>query len=337
MPRFKHIDALRGLAILLVVYVHLVNYGLFSFKGGWLDCAWSPAVIGLKFRMPLFFFLSGLLAYGIYTPVKFRKRVVNRLRKQLWPTIVVCLLFNGLCYWDGWHSLIYNKHNDQYWFTQSLVQIFLLYAVMARIFDATKASMRTQTIVLAATIAILLGGEIWITSLGKLPNHHFLQYSYLNRTVAYGQFFMLGVLARMWWDRFHVIFEQYWIYILITAYFIAGCIVDFGYTGLPTRMAGVVAVYGAFWFSRNFWGGESFLARGLSALGRHTLPVYLYHYIGLHFLMKSGWLAGLKSIYGGWWEIPVVTLLALTMALVCVLIDKFIKRTMNPIHTLVYG
>lgn len=336
--RLEYLDALRGLAILLVVYVHLVNYGYFNLNQEWTKCAWSPAVTGLKFRMPLFFFVSGLLACGVYDAANFRKRVANRLRRQLWPTIVVCLLFNGFCHWDGrLHTLVYNSHNDCYWFTQSLVQVFIVYAVAARCLHALHASRKTETVAWAVMAALLLGCEIWIESMGKLPKYHFLRYTYLVRTVIYGQFFFLGVIARMRQDKFLLIFSKKWPWFIAVAYFTAGCIFDFGYVSLPTRAAGVLAIYGLFVYTRKYWASGGRVAAFMAFLGRNTLPVYLYHYIALHILMEHGWLTGGKALYGGWMEIPVTALLALSLTLACLGADLALKKGLKPVHALVYG
>lgn len=195
--RLAHIDALRGFAIMMVVYVHLVNYGLFDLRADWMQCAWSPAVVGMRFRMPLFFFVSGLLACTAYTPSVFRRRVAARLRRQLWPTVAACLIFNlAVNGWHGWERLGYSPLNERYWFTQSLVQVFLVYALLARGFDRLKSTRATQTVVLGLLIALLWGAWIWVQSYGKLPKGHFLNYTYLNRTVLYAQFFLDGGIGK---------------------------------------------------------------------------------------------------------------------------------------------
>lgn len=335
-----YVDALRGFAILMVVYVHLVNYGLFGLKtAAWMGCAWSPAVVGLTFRMPLFFFVSGLLGAGVYTPGRFRRRVLNRLRRQLWPTLVVCTIFTALCFWDGWRSLLYNDNNEKYWFTQSLVQVFMLYALMARLFDRLSLSKTVQSVWLLVPVGMMLVVDINIESHGVLAKNEFLKYTYLNRSCIYGPFFFSGVLARMWWGTFREIFDRLWPWLICLAIF--GVLYGvYGhkqpvYFQFLLRAAGVLGVYGIFHLSARFWSGAHPAARRLSALGRNTLPIYLFHYIILHYLCQSGWLTSLRPLYGGWWEVPVIGLLALTIASLCAATDHAASCYISPLHRLV--
>ena len=54
--RIGYIDALRGMAMILVVYFHIAAYGFGSYELGYND-------IIERFRMPTFFFISGWLFY----------------------------------------------------------------------------------------------------------------------------------------------------------------------------------------------------------------------------------------------------------------------------------
>lgn len=336
--RLEYIDAMRGFTILMVIYVHLVNYGLFDLKGGWNECFYSPAVVGLKFRMPLFFFISGFFAYAVYDTQTFSKRVKNRLMRQLWPTIVVCLVFNGICFWHGWRSLIYNSHNDAYWFTQSLVQVFLFYAVVAYAMYFLKMNKLRQTITLAALIIIFVGLQLYIGTLGKLSPYHFLNYTYLIKTIPYSQFFFLGVLAKMWFDKTEKLFRKKWLYLLITAVFMAECILHPDGADFITRCSGIIAVYGCFYYSRSFWSNGNMAARAMNFLGRNTLPIYLFHYILLHPLFKCHLLVNLKGIYGTpYLEIPVLLIMSLAAACICTGIDTGMKRYIKPLHNFIFS
>ena len=88
--RFEYIDALRGFTMLLVIYAHFA--GLVA-QGADGDIGIFCSVIMHRIRMPLFFFVSGFFAYALYDSALFRKRLRNRITKQLWPTVVVCTLY----------------------------------------------------------------------------------------------------------------------------------------------------------------------------------------------------------------------------------------------------
>lgn len=80
-----HIDACRGLTMLLVVYVHTIReLGTHS----------DLAVLCSLFRMPMFLAVSGFLAFSVdYDSGKCRTKSLNRLVRQLYPTIVLWLSF----------------------------------------------------------------------------------------------------------------------------------------------------------------------------------------------------------------------------------------------------
>lgn len=59
--RIDYIDRMKGLAILLVVMGHLYQFSYHDTQSV------VPAIIG-SFHMPLFLFLSGLVAYSGITP-----------------------------------------------------------------------------------------------------------------------------------------------------------------------------------------------------------------------------------------------------------------------------
>ena len=57
-PRLEWLDALRGFTMILVVAYHVAEMG---FGESWRHSSSMPFLV--LFRMPLFFFVSGFLAY----------------------------------------------------------------------------------------------------------------------------------------------------------------------------------------------------------------------------------------------------------------------------------
>lgn len=88
--RIKYIDALRGFTMLLVVFAHieLLGFGISPYSS-------TLGGIFVSFRMPMFFFISGYIAYkaitwdfGTYIKSVRKKAIV-----QLIPTIFFFSLF----------------------------------------------------------------------------------------------------------------------------------------------------------------------------------------------------------------------------------------------------
>lgn len=97
--RLEYIDELKGLAILLVVMGHIMEFCLYSGKTSFLhDAIYS-------FHMPLFAFLSGL----VFTSLIDGKKILNKLQKQSFRLIVPFLMM-GLIYS---HTLF---QGESFWF-----------------------------------------------------------------------------------------------------------------------------------------------------------------------------------------------------------------------------
>ncbi len=85
MPRIEYIDAMRGFTMILVVFSHVCKLTFATDS--------ETNNIFILFRMPLFFFISGLMSYSIYTKQLMKKRIRNRILCQLLPTIIVAAIF----------------------------------------------------------------------------------------------------------------------------------------------------------------------------------------------------------------------------------------------------
>lgn len=335
--RLEYVDALRGVAILLVVYVHLVSQGLYYNKGGWEKELYSLATGCMPFRMALFFFISGLFAYTLYDTATLRKRVANRLTRQLWPTLAICALFNALFFWKGWENLIFNRHNAGYWFTQSLVQTFIFYAVTAWGMERMRLSRGAQTVVICGIIGVL----VWLRRhlFGDGHIGAFYMATYLVKTIQWAPFFLAGVVMKMWFAEVIAFIErEWWVIGGIAAYYICGLV--WKEMAIPELMAasGVAGIYILFHQTRGFWGSNGLLLRGLRSLGKQTLPIYLYHYMIIQPICTHRLLGGLKWVYGKpWAELPLIMGIAIGIAAICVVTDRCIKRGAPWLHGILYN
>jgi fucose 4-O-acetylase-like acetyltransferase len=82
--RVKLVDAVKGIAILLVVYGHIIP-GLYN-RGWWNSplCLFQSHFI-YSFHMPIFFFVAGLFFQRSLAKSGVRQFVTQRLRTVLWP------------------------------------------------------------------------------------------------------------------------------------------------------------------------------------------------------------------------------------------------------------
>ena len=89
-PRLEWLDALRGFTMIMVVANHVAVMG---FGEEWNRSSAIPFLV--LFRMPLFFFVSGFLAYKatqVWNLRNLGSLVSKKLRVQIIPTIVFFFL-----------------------------------------------------------------------------------------------------------------------------------------------------------------------------------------------------------------------------------------------------
>lgn len=124
--RIEYMDALRGFAILTVVYQHLIVMGLSN-------TAYQSSVSKLivLFFMPLFFFISGYFSLKIESINTLRELwcvYVKKIKTLLVPTIIMfsfCIFYFHL----DFKHYIFEPNKSGYWFTWALFCIVVMFTV----------------------------------------------------------------------------------------------------------------------------------------------------------------------------------------------------------------
>ena len=130
--RIGYIDALRGFAILSVVYSHLIVMGMSS-------TGYDSTVLRFiqLFFMPLFFFISGYFSNKSSKVLRFsdfKDIIVNKTIHLLIPTFVMfsfCICFFDL---DFVHYL-YEPYKCGYWFTWVLFVAIFLFTLVSLVIN----------------------------------------------------------------------------------------------------------------------------------------------------------------------------------------------------------
>lgn len=97
-PRMEVLDVIRGVTMILVVFHHVrgTTFGLYNSQ--------SPlSEFLMSFRMPMFFFISGFVAYkavDAWSWSFYGRRLWKKAMVELFPTAVFFGLFVGLTEWD---------------------------------------------------------------------------------------------------------------------------------------------------------------------------------------------------------------------------------------------
>ena len=149
--RIKYLDAMRGFTMFLVVFGHVM---FFSFElGGYSTVIGS---IFLTFRMPMFFFISGFIAYksiDYWTFPFFITRFIKKAHIQIIPAL---FFFSLYCFTRGTSPLrVFEFGWGNYWFTFVLFEMFFFYYVLSLLGNKTNDKVVDAGLILLSCLGIL--------------------------------------------------------------------------------------------------------------------------------------------------------------------------------------
>lgn len=271
MKRIGYIDALRGVTMILVVFSHLYipNHSVIN-------------QLFINFRMPLFFFISGLISMRVeqsWDGEALRRRLGSKARTLLLPIMFFGLLYTavrGLSLED----FLINKHKLGFWFTLVLFEMLgIYYAVRHAVAHRGWRLSRAVTLMLVTATAVsFLWSERWMSA--ALPS--LLSLSCLLR---YLPFFAFGLFAGYHRRAFDALIDRTDVYVGAVALFGALSWANIRWNGgidvilcLAVGLAGIVMMYGMFRRLGHYFEDNTHVGRCLQYVGRHTLEVYVLHY-----------------------------------------------------------
>jgi fucose 4-O-acetylase-like acetyltransferase len=308
-PRLGWLDALRGFTMLLVVTNHV------ALKSFGMQIRWSAALqFFLLFRMPLFFFISGYLAYKasrVWNARTLGELTLKKLRVQIIPTAVFFLLFLAMIpttpFIDSLNEALASSMKAGYWFTLVLLYMLLTFYLFSYV-----ESKLSSVFPLVASFLLPL---LFIISLGffetcylprqfswalghKGPPNAFLNYSSLVEMFRYFPFFLYGAMVHRHWERAQRLMDSRWFFpvvvvlaLLTTLEVIKWHYLRMEWASLPHTLAMFLLLTMVFMFFRHysdFFSDKTALGRGLQFIGRRTLDIYLLHYFFLPKLPMVG-------------------------------------------------
>lgn len=319
---------MRGFTMILVVFSHVCTLTFVTES--------VTNNIFILFRMPLFFFISGLMSYTIYTRQLIKRRLRNRILCQLIPTIIVGLLF-CFTFSKSIGTAVTDNFKAGYWFTIVMVEFFLLYMLYVIIINRFKINITTQT-----TFLIIL---IFITNIFKTI---LFKYGIFTNTIAevfslsiffsYLPYFLFGILSKMNQSLFiRFLNNKYSIPIAIVG-FIGLLFYDIlGRSAFIQGFLGIVIIYRFFEYYKSFFSSKTTLGSYLCYIGKHTLEIYLIHYFFIYSLINFAQHINLTTIQSSWLvEIIIFLIISIIVIVFCLFTTTFIK--ISPIlYSLLFG
>lgn len=297
--RIEYIDALRGFTMILVVLLHIEMY---SFELGESFIMYNLFSV---FRMPLFFFVSGFIAYKanmVWDKQAWWKMSKKKLMIQLLPTLFFGLIYAYTHYHVGFTTFIVHLWKYGYWFTIVLFEMFIiLYTMNLLIYNSNSKTFQKRQIVSLILLSIIFFGVALI--FGKFPNK-FGDIFILVYVCRFFPYFAFGVICSMNKELFHKVLQNKWFYIAIIILFCIGfCLCRYilpklGDNAILTLSSsiidklvsfmGLLIVYNCFRVYQNSFVSTKKVGKALQYIGKRTLDIYLIHWFLLPYLPQIG-------------------------------------------------
>lgn len=291
------LDAMRGFTMILVVAYHVAQV---SFGQDEKLSASLPFLV--LFRMPLFFFVSGFLAYKanfVWTPAGFCSLAWKKVKIQVLPALIflcVFLVFKSRhTFGEAFMTSMHSPTKGGYWFTWVLLQMFLFYYLLAYLQQALRlcskgAEAAFWLLVWLLALGLYLSLYMPVT-FGKWYNTDFMMYSSLYETLKFMHFFIAGNIVRRFWHRTQELMDSMWLFPCVVLTAVVCCADLFRWhvlqgelTNLPRTLAMYALMSIVVMTFRSLSDHLSVSTRVGSTLqyvGTRTLDVYLLHFIFL--------------------------------------------------------
>ena len=295
---------MRGFTMILVVAYHVAQTG---FAESEKLSASLPFLV--LFRMPLFFFVSGFLAYKaswLWTPQSFATLTWKKIKVQVLHTLVFLGIFlvlrTNYPFDEGFMRAMQTPTKFGYWFTWVLLQMFLIYYLVAAIFQRFGKRAEHTAIILLWVISLAASVTLYMPqTLGKWYKTDFMMYSSFYETLKFMHFFLLGNIAHRYWQSVQRLFDAkgFFLFTVLLAFFCCADIfkwhfIKHEWTIMPKTLAMYTLMLIVVMYFRNHqdrFTRETRIGRGLQYVGTRTLDVYLLHFILLPKLPEVGkWL-----------------------------------------------
>lgn len=335
--RIEYIDAMRGFTMLLVVLAHCGTYCMDQYDGN------IYFRICQAFRMPLFFFVSGFVFYKQERQCWDGQKIRSFLNKKIPVQILSPLLFmlvyaylNELNFIDGIKSPL----KCGYWFTFTLFEFFLIYAITERIIYRLHAAKLCPPIIIHIIVALAFLLIAHERILDLIP------YNGLVETLGIAQwhlylYFIIGVIVRKYYTIYQTLLDRSYLVLISLLLFISLFLFE-KYMNFPggkyssqviKAITGIVIVLSFFRKHESKLSQNTKIGNILQFIGKRTLDIYLIHY----FVLPKGLtpiLSSIKDMNIPLIEFFIAAFLALVVVFVSLMISSVIRLSPTLAHYL---
>ena len=313
--RIAYLDAIKCLAILIVIDLHiLAGNGFEHYDSLSSQMLYAPV-------MPLFFFVSGFLAYKQSMNIR---DVWDNIRKKfvflVIPAVVFCIGRNLMNHNYIFRFVTEGMHG--YWFTIVLFECFLVYYLITLAIKNEKWRIGVLLALSAAGVGMLAVDKNFGPAIFDL-----------RRLTKFFQFFVLGTLAMKYRPKFESLMHNevfkasftlcFFITLFLLTYDMPSALHHF-LRDVALRYFSTFAILSFFVCHESDFQRESKVNALIQNIGQNSLAIYLLHYFFLpYFRPLPEWFSGA--------EIVTVNLVAMlyTVAItaLCMVFIKFLSNS----------
>lgn len=306
-PRLEWLDALRGFTMIMVVANHVAGLG---FGEEWRHSSAIPFLI--LFRMPLFFFVSGFLAYKasqVWNLRSLGSLVLKKIRVQTIPTLVFFFLAMAILNKDFAAAVETKFHSPLkggYWFTIALLYMFIIYYVYSFLESKIKwKSWIPITLLFLVSLAFYESNyqpKYFSWAFGykgaKTDLFYFLQDSSFVQVFLYFPFFLYGNIVHRYWDKAQKVMDSKWFFPVVIVIVILATLdalkwhtlrMTWAVVPLTISRFGLLTItFMYFRYYQQYFTKFTFMGVSLQYIGRRTLDIYLIHFLFMPDLPQIG-------------------------------------------------
>ena len=320
--RWDYFDQMKGIAILFVVIGHVF---LFSFH----DTNTAVDSLLTIFHMPVFFYISGFLAYSGAIKITTKKEYGERIWKKTHALLLPYLVFAGIyCFFSGRdyvHLLL--GGGAEYWFMYVLLLLSLFFVSIEQVAKRLKHPALYVTAWLVPYALLIYVQRRY----GEIGGGVFA----INQLVAYYRFYLLGFLCKKYMRLNELVFNNQYVYAIGVVTFFTRW-----YWGMSCNMiVSFMGITGAIIIMQNYLVSrgqqQSASLKLLSYIGKNSLEIYLIQYFLLpdvsHFVQPY-----FEVPNGFVWQLLLALVLTIPITAICIFIGNVIKLN-KPLRWLMLG
>ena len=293
-------DYLRGFAMLSIVIGHLYFYAG-QFAGSWVFDVCDTI------ELPVFMYISGLLAHVSVDRYGFRKLIVSKVVRLLFPLISFYIIW-GL--WDSfyWLGFWMEEHKNGYWFMLVLFELMVTISFIKQFSSRFKIKTIYANVVVYAFATCLF----WLLPKDGWVNHLFCVKLYWH----FYPFFMIGYYSY----RFKPILVPKYAPIYLLLYLFV--LIFFRSVLWKVAINMTANLFSLFFLVSVFSTSFKPLKNVFATVGINSLQVYMVHFFLLFPLLKV-----LPVVENRWLEFPYYLLIALAIIWVTIAISKLFMKS----------